>query len=156
MNYMNRHIRKTGNHPHSYNKLYMLSKRSSPFSKEQKKSVKKQTDPKVEKDLSIIFGTGQEDLDTNNLGEGVFSTIEKPSETTKKPEETPPTRKIEKKDKPKMDVNKESDINKEIFEPVAPQKSKELKLKKKSIDWSDYFGLDRRKKSENNSLDKAW
>lgn len=133
----------------------MLSKRSSPSSKEQKRSVKKQTDPKVKKDLSIIFGTGQEDLETNNLGEGVFST-QKPPETTKKPEETRPTRKIEKKDKPKMDVNKETDINKEIFEPVAPQKSKDLKLKKKSIDWSDYFGLDRRKKLENNGLDKEW
>ncbi|XP_066247520.1 uncharacterized protein [Euwallacea similis] len=155
-NYVNRHLRRSSHTPYDRSKVFYVSKRSSPFSQEEKPSVKKHTDPKVEKDLKTIFGSDQKEIDANKLGEGVSSTA-KPSEsvTVKKNENPPPPRKIEKKDKPKMDITKEGDINKEVFSPVAPQTAKTLSLKKKSIDWSDYFGLDRRKKS-NNDLDKEW
>ncbi|XP_066152848.1 uncharacterized protein [Euwallacea fornicatus] len=153
-NYVNRHLRRSSHVPYDRSKVFYVSKRSSPYPNEEKPSVKKQTDPKVEKDLKTIFGSDQKEIDANKLGEGVSSTAN-PSEsvTVKKTENPPPPRKIEKKDKPKMDITKEGDINKEVFSPVAPQTAKTLSLKKKSIDWSDYFGLDRRKKSDN-ELDK--
>lgn len=54
--------------------------------------------------------------------------------------------------KPKK-INKN---NKEIAVPPVIIKPEPLDIKKKSINWSDYFGLDRRKKSGNNDMDKEW
>ncbi|ENN76799.1 hypothetical protein YQE_06640, partial [Dendroctonus ponderosae] len=130
------------------NKRLIVEKRSNTHIKNEKRSVKKQTDPQVEKDLRSIFGSDEKThADTDKLRKQV---------STPKPQAannvgTPAPRKIEKKDRAKMDVSKDVDINKEVFAPVAPQIGKPLQLKKKSIDWSDYFGLDRRKKSEPNN-----
>ncbi|KAL1493239.1 hypothetical protein ABEB36_011331 [Hypothenemus hampei] len=127
------------------NDRFTIAKRSSPINKNEKR----QTDPRVENDLKNIFGSDKDlnEMHSNKLGEGL---------STSKSEVTLPPRKIEKKDKPKMDANKELDLNKEVFAPVSTQNKKPLQLKKKSIDWSDYFGLDRRKKSDSNDLDKEW
>ncbi|KAF7267099.1 hypothetical protein GWI33_019596 [Rhynchophorus ferrugineus] len=124
-------------------KRFAIAKRSNSYHGEQKRSVKKQTDPKVEKDLTNIFGGEAKPTDNPSS-----STTPKPEKTKKYQEST--NKKIEKKDNPKKEINKE------VFAPVAPQNKKPLQIKKKSIDWSDYFGLDRRKKSENNGLDKEW
>lgn len=112
----------------SYHKRFPVSKRSSSdFTSLSKRSPKKEqakkTDPKVEKELSNIFGP--------------------PKKETNK---TKPA--VEKK-KAKQKAN-----TKEIAASVL-SKTEPLDIKKKSIDWSDYFGLDRRKKSEDN-LDKEW
>lgn len=152
MNYLrNRYYRGNLYPPghHSYgssSKRFAVAKRSSPYTGEQKRSVKKQTDPKVEKDLSNIFGA--EPKTTEKIKEEEKLTTPKPG--TLKDKEQVPGKKIEKKDNPKKEINKE------VFAPVAPQNKKLLQIKKKSIDWSDYFGLDRRKKSEDNGLDKEW
>nr|CAI5836259.1 unnamed protein product [Callosobruchus analis] len=55
-----------------------------------------------------------------------------------------------------MKPNKKSEDNKEEYNPLSLVSQKPLQIKKKSIDWSDYFGLDRRKKSDSNDLDKEW
>ncbi|KAG5875311.1 hypothetical protein JTB14_022222 [Gonioctena quinquepunctata] len=74
--------------------------------------------------------------------------------TTKEKVKSTEAPKEKKEDK---DVKKSKSINKEEFTPVAPVSEKPLQIKKKSIDWSDYFGLDRRKKSsEPSDLDKEW
>ncbi|XP_050314789.1 uncharacterized protein LOC126749157 [Anthonomus grandis grandis] len=141
--------------PYGNTKRFLVAKRSSAskINKDQKRSVKKQTDPKVEKDLSNIFGAEKNTEIEHNKLEDVAATT--PKTEAKTNEGTLPPRKIEKKDKPKMDPK--DDLNKEIFEPVAPMNDRSLTLRKKSIDWSDYFGLDRRKKSDpSKQLDKEW
>lgn len=136
------------------NKRLIVAKRSNAQIKNEKRSVKKQTDPQVEKDLSSIFGSDEKtQAETDKLRNQVST----PKPQASNNADTPAPRKIEKKDRAKMDINKDVDINKEVFAPVAPQIGKPLQLKKKSIDWSDYFGLDRRKKSgRNNGLDNEW
>ncbi|XP_030746242.1 uncharacterized protein LOC115875044 [Sitophilus oryzae] len=132
--------------PFAKNKRFAIAKRSNVNNHgEQKRSVKKQTDPKVQKDLSNIFNGEPKTTEKDTPGS---STTQKP-DNTKQYQETP-SKTIEKKDSPKKEINKE------VYAPVAPQNKKLLQIKKKSIDWSDYFGLDRRKKSENSGLDKEW
>lgn len=89
-------------------------KKRSPNSKE----LPVKTDPKVEKELSHLFGT------------------------------------IKNKTKSENKTNGLDDYSKEVAVPPVTSKTETLGIKKKSIDWSDYFGLDRRKKSDN--LDKEW
>lgn len=103
----------------SHHKRFPVSKRSSDFydfTNIRKKSQTKKTDPKVERDLSNVFG---------------------------------PSNKTKQEDKKKQNGN-----TKEVATPVI-SKSEPLDVKKKSINWSDYFGLDRRKKSDAD-LDKEW
>lgn len=114
----------------THHKRFPVSKRSSSeydFTNLRKRSPNKEpnkkTDPKVEKELSNIFG---------------------------------PPKKEENKTKPaerkKQGLQKAN--TKEVAAPVI-SKSEPFEIKKKSIDWSDYFGLDRRKKSDSD-LDKEW
>lgn len=105
--------RKLTNNDH---KRYPVSKRSSDFYDFHKKLQTKKTDPKVERDLSNVFG---------------------PSNKTKHEQK-----------------KKQNENTKEIATPVI-SKSEPFDVKKKSINWSDYFGLDRRKKSDAD-LDKEW
>ncbi|CAH1120945.1 unnamed protein product [Ceutorhynchus assimilis] len=159
MNYPgNRYLRyQSHNNPYGGSKSFLLAKRSSNLNNDKKRSLNMQTDPKVKKDLSDIFGNDlRSDIGNNKLGDAIGTTTNKPEETTEKREKDTPTRKIEKKDKPKMDATRD-DLNKEIFAPVALQNKQEIQIRKKSIDWSDYFGLDRRKKSDSNEgLDNEW
>lgn len=123
-------------------KRFPVSKRSGPKSEiihEHKRSTTKKesakTDPKVAKDLSNIFGTVATEKPTTTKMEKV---INKPKKEKTKPSKT----------------EERSPVNTKEEVPV-PQQDKPIEIKKKSIDWSDYFGLDRRKKSENN-LDNEW
>lgn len=100
----------------TYRKRFPVSKRSdsTKLHKRSPNREQKKTDPKVEKELSNIFG---------------------------------PSHKSENETQPSKANTKE----------VAPvvTKTEPLEIKKKSVNWSDYFGLDRRKKSEGD-LDKEW
>nr|XP_023016375.1 uncharacterized protein LOC111505746 isoform X2 [Leptinotarsa decemlineata] len=138
-------------YPYSQAKRFPVTKRSSDYkmsameaNHEHKRSTtKKQTDPKVEKELSSIF-SGANDNKTTEKPITAKSDI---SQTDVKTTQAPKEEK----------TKKTKSINKEEFTPVAPVSEKPLQIKKKSVDWSDYFGLDRRKKSEpNNDLDKEW
>ncbi|CAG9828219.1 unnamed protein product [Diabrotica balteata] len=142
-------IRQMYSNPYSPAKRFPVTKRSSDYKDfDYKPSIpKKQTDPKVEKELSHIFGTPK---------------VEEKPATTKKPVSTKPTTpkkesavtKPPKEEKPNKKV---ALVNKEEFTPVSLPTEKPLQIKKKSVDWSEYFGLDRRKKSsEPDDLDKEW
>lgn len=128
----------------AHHKRFPVSKRSSnslrkrsPTDDETNNKSKspKKTDPKVEKELSSIFGGSSNNKQTKNINNNNNSN-----------------------NKPKSDKNKKKKTStKEIaLPPVFISKSEPLEIKKKSIDWSDYFGLDRRKKSDSNELDKEW
>lgn len=126
-------------------KRFPVSKRSSSYEPPQseithehkrsttKKDSVEKTDPKVAKDLSNIFGTV----------------------TTEKPEKPKTAKKeLSKETKPKVKSPKNDKItSKEEISSVISDKP--LQIQKKSINWSDYFGLDRRKKSDD-ELDKQW
>ncbi|EFA11406.1 uncharacterized protein LOC103313041 [Tribolium castaneum] len=125
-------------------KRFPVSKRSSSYEPPQseithehkrsttKKDSVEKTDPKVAQDLSNIFGTV----------------------TTPKPEKSKTAKKeLAKETKPKMKSSKKASASKE--EVADAPSDKPLQIQKKSINWSDYFGLDRRKKSDD-ELDKQW
>ncbi|CAG9855401.1 unnamed protein product [Phyllotreta striolata] len=128
-------------------KRFPVTKRSSDNAEihERKRSTtKKQTDPKVEKELSNIFGGGKSE-------ETTITPVTKPPNATK------PTIKIDNMMLKAPTNKKPSSVNKEVAAISANPPEKPLQIKKKSIDWSDYFGLDRRKKSsEPDDLDKEW
>ncbi|XP_044257427.1 uncharacterized protein LOC123006754 [Tribolium madens] len=130
-------------------KRFPVSKRSSSYEPPQseithehkrsttKKDSVEKTDPKVAKDLSNIFGT---------------VTTEKPA--TFKPEKSKTAKKeLAKETKPKVTSSKKASTSKEEVSGIISEKP--LQIQKKSINWSDYFGLDRRKKSDD-ELDKQW
>ncbi|CAH1153750.1 unnamed protein product [Phaedon cochleariae] len=148
-NKMNR-LMKMYSNPYEQSKRFPVAKRSSDYKEithEHKRSTtKKQTDPKVEKELSNIFASAKGETTTTKPV--TVQTTTKMNESENKTEVAP---------KEIKDDKKVRSINKEQFTPVAAVSAKPLQLKKKSIDWSDYFGLDRRKKSsEPNDLDKEW
>lgn len=87
------------------------------------------TDPNVEKDLSDVFGMSDKVEDHKAKTNDKKDDKNNATATTKSPEPTT--------SKPQL------------------EKEKPIQLSKKSIDWSDYFGLDRRKKSDK-GLDKQW
>ncbi|XP_057657758.1 uncharacterized protein LOC130894789 [Diorhabda carinulata] len=133
--------------PYSQAKRFPVTKRSSELKdihEHKRSTTKKQTDPKVEKDLSNIFGNPKK---------------EEKETTTKKPltiKPTTPKKEVVTKS-PKETNAKVIPANNEQFTPVSMIIEKPLQIKKKSIDWSDYFGLDRRKKSSDpDDLDKEW
>ncbi|XP_045481818.1 uncharacterized protein LOC123685960 [Harmonia axyridis] len=118
-----------------------VTKRSSEYpklSKDKKLKRAGKTDPKIEKDLS-----------------SVFSGIEK-----KKPLKYPKKSDEPKKGKKEPEIKRSNNVKTEMkkndtkktTEEIASEKP--IQISKKSIDWSDYFGLDRRKKSKD--LDKQW
>lgn len=119
----------TENNAFTHHKRFPVSKRSSTYydlsilhkRSPNNKQLPKKTDPKVEKELSNIFGQSANKT--------------KPAKGKK--------------------VNKKPN-SKEVAVPPVISKAEPLDIKKKSIDWSDYFGLDRRKKSGNGDLDKEW
>lgn len=127
-------------------KRFPVSKRSSNYelveSKFEQKHMKKglitKTDPEVAKDLSNVFG---------------ITTTKSPITTTKRTT-TIASKKVKKNKSNliKYKQNKQS-ISKEEFKSVTINKP--LEITKKNINWSDYFGIDRRKKSRDD-LDKEW
>ncbi|KAJ8981472.1 hypothetical protein NQ317_006998, partial [Molorchus minor] len=133
--------------PYSQLKRFPVTKRSSDYiSKEENpkpkkvSAPKKQTDPKIEKDLRNIFGSKPDTVAPTTKSE--TTTLTPPPKTT---------------NQRKVNQGKETkEVNKEVFSPVAAVSERPLQIKKKSIDWSDYFGLDRRKKSDTDDLDKEW
>ncbi|CAH0562406.1 unnamed protein product [Brassicogethes aeneus] len=107
-------------------KRFPVTKRSSDHAglkKNEERDFKTETDPKVAKELSNVFGP---------------ETSSKPQITEKVQHQTQ-TRKAQ-----------EKEATKEILPIGTINNEKPLQIKKKSIDWSDYFGLDRRKKADNN------
>lgn len=155
--------------PYITKKRFPVTKRSSNYytstthAKEDKKPAKKQTalktDPKVAEELSNIFSSTKEKSDKLN------TTTDKPKKSGKKNELTTvkPTKNINNSTASKIkaksvEKKKEKLSNKHGNKEVAPEhasKDKPLQIKKKSINWSDYFGLDRKKKSDN-GLDNEW
>nr|UXO98113.1 periplaneta neuropeptide-like precursor [Zophobas atratus] len=138
------------------NKRFPVSKRSSSFepphsevTHEHKRSTTKKdcvdkTDPKVAKDLSNIFGSGSTEKPTTSKPEKPKTMKKEHAKETKSKNKTKGDKN---KDKPKKGSSKE-----EIADVIS---DKPLQIQKKSINWSDYFGLDRRKKSED-ELDNEW
>lgn len=155
--------------PYITKKRFPVTKRSSNYftstshGKEDNKPKKKQillkTDPKVAEELSNIFSSPKEKSDK------IKSTTVKPKKSAKKNDMTTeiPVKntnnstlnKIKIKPTEKK-IEKQTDRrgNKEVA-PDHSSKDKPLQIKKKSINWSDYFGLDRKKKS-GNGLDNEW
>lgn len=147
-------VRQMFANPYSGPKRFPVTKRSSGSEMiihDHKRTImKKQTDPKVEKELSNIFGNAKtEETTTKQPNSQTHSTSKKEGV---KESVTPKSTKDTKADK------KVTAVNKEQFTPVsATPREKPLQIKKKSVDWSDYFGLDRRKKSSKpEDLDKEW
>nr|CAH7721827.1 unnamed protein product [Callosobruchus chinensis] len=135
------------NNPYYKLKRFSIAKRSNGAvdsandeKHEQKRSdTKKQTDPKVQKELNDIFG--------NNIADSTTKAPESVGTTPGKKEISTVTT---------IKPSKQSGDNKEQYHALSLVSQKPLQIKKKSIDWSDYFGLDRRKKSDSNDLDKEW
>lgn len=128
---------------------FPVTKRSSDYSKEvshEHKVLKmnKQTDPNVEKELNDIFrGKTSQSTTTVKATVGPLPTTTKGNtlegRTTNSPEEK----------------NHVGNLNSQEYPLTVNQRP--LQIKKKSVDWSDYFGLDRRKKSSNSDdVDKEW
>lgn len=143
-------VRQMFANPYSGPKRFPVTKRSSGSEMiihDHKRTImKKQTDPKVEKELSNIFGNAKtEETTTKQPDSQTHSTSKKESVTPKSTKDTKADKKV-------------TAVNKEQFTPVsATPREKPLQIKKKSVDWSDYFGLDRRKKSSKpEDLDKEW
>lgn len=144
-------------YPYAFRKRFPVSKRSSNYyptpihsgelTHQHKRSPNKEetmkTDPKVEKELSNIFEST-----------AAKSTTKKDVKPTPKPKKNEAALKLKtSNNKKKEQKDAKPAYTKEIAQPVS--KSQPLAVKKKSVDWSDYFGLDRRKKSEEN-LDNEW
>ncbi|XP_018329514.1 uncharacterized protein LOC108739907 isoform X2 [Agrilus planipennis] len=134
-------------------KRFKVSKRSSPEKKSTKKDLVK-TDAKVEEDLSNIFikahkaklrdspkkPTKTESSHINPKGDPhVLSSTEKKTNETLKGKHQPDKKLI-------------SSLNKETI--TLDSKQTPLHIEKKSINWSDYFGIDKRKPSSD--LDNEW
>ncbi|KAB0801164.1 hypothetical protein PPYR_05518 [Photinus pyralis] len=127
---------------YSVEKRFPLSKRSNPPPQEHKTShdkttrVLSSTDPKVAKELNSIFGNSKSSSENKSeKNDKPTNTVEK--ETLKKELNVSDTKNTSRK--------KETAKN----EPVSTAENGEtLQIKKKSIDWSDYFGYDRKKKSK--------
>lgn len=126
-------------------KRFPVKKRSSSYEKpitaEKRSTNKRQTDPKVEKDLSNIFG-----IQTTSSSSTTVSPVTKKSTTVNK----------DKQKQPVENAKEGKATNKEVITETNIKTDKPLQIKKKSINWSDYFGLDRRKKSEHSDINKEW
>ncbi|KAI4458570.1 hypothetical protein MML48_7g00020738 [Holotrichia oblita] len=160
-------MRSSQMYPNLMAKRFPVAKRSSnyypiPFTDEMPRQFKRsshlnkneklmQTDPKVEEDLSSIFSHNSNRKVDNKHGEE-DKVVSKPKRTehateTSKSSET--TVKMATTQKPNLKLNISEHSN-------SGEKEKPIQIKKKSIDWSDYFGLDKRKKPDNNNLDNEW
>lgn len=132
---------------------YSSSAHPSQLTHAEKRSTKKEsalkTDPKVAKELSSIFSPSKS-VPTSEKPKMLHK---KSEHTTQKPKKTTiATEKGKTSEKPKAP---EKPANKEVVENVS--KDKPLQIKKKSINWSDYFGLDKRKnKISDDGLDNEW
>ncbi|XP_022915227.1 uncharacterized protein [Onthophagus taurus] len=145
---------------YSISKRFPVTKRSSSnyypipytneFNKPVKRSPKKEvtptkTDPKVAQDLSNIFNPEHKHHPTEKP-------VTKPkrtehvseNETTKKSQVTTSS----------TTTTSTTSTTKRPDSDAEKGDGKPIQLKKKSIDWSDYFGIDRKKKSDN--LDNEW
>lgn len=107
-----------------------------------KKFVKKEhvsgTDPKIVKDLKDIFGT-----------------VNKTEPTEKKLKVKQNETKVENKNNSEVPTTTEATLEDDKKKKSNPGKDEHLNIKKKSLDWSNYFGYDRRKKSKND-IDEEW
>lgn len=135
---------------YSMKKRFPVAKRSNPpmYQSESKRTLNRgprnlvPTDPKVAKDLSTVFGSAK------------TSSILEPK--SKKNDKSAKAKKVEHSNVEKK-LNKTNIIKKNENKEVIPNATKDepLQIKKKSIDWSDYFGYDRKKKS-NGDIDNEW
>ncbi|KAF5294211.1 hypothetical protein FQA39_LY13459 [Lamprigera yunnana] len=103
------------------------------------------TDPKVAKDLSNVFGATKSIPTIQNKKDDKISKSKEINYNIREKQSNDTKVMNEKNDK--QDKNKE-------FVPSAA-KNEPLQIKKKSIDWSDYFGYDRKKKS-GDDIDNEW
>lgn len=110
-----------------------------------KKAVKKDhqisgTDPKILKDLKNIFGNENK-------------TEEKKEDKKESKKEVD----VKKKNSVKKEEVKEEKKKNDEKEQVVEDKNESLNIKKKSLDWSNYFGYDRKKKSSRqNEINEEW
>ncbi|XP_044765805.1 uncharacterized protein LOC123322044 [Coccinella septempunctata] len=120
-----------------------VTKRSSEYPKSTKNKKQQstgKTDPKVEKDLSSVFA-GPDKKKTQKYP--------KKTDEVKKEQKVPDDKSKTNDSKAKSETQNNT---KKTTEEIASEKP--IQISKKSIDWSDYFGLDRRKK--NKDFDKEW
>lgn len=141
--------------PYIARKRFPVTKRSSNYynQREDKRSTKEmalKTDPKVAEELSNIFSAPKTEKPKKTTKK-IEATTAKPKKTANATTENATKQKSGEKKKEKKPINH---VNKEV--PGNPVKDKPLQIKKKSINWSDYFGLDKRKKQSDNGLDNEW
>lgn len=145
---------------YSVNKRFPVTKRSNPpehqfnGKKDQYKIINKSspkllstTDPKVAKELSSVFGSSNTQLTVKakeKKNDNKKSTKLNKSKTTKQDVKT--------EKKQNVSVAKEP-TTKEVVPNIV--KEEPIEIKKKSINWRDYFGYDRKKKSDAN-LENEW
>ncbi|KAL1123380.1 hypothetical protein AAG570_002463 [Ranatra chinensis] len=89
------------------------------------------------------------DLKVSEQLNNIFSTDQKPTNVTVNANETSVTKKPELKNVTGNKIGQKEISGNSIS-------NKPLDVKKKSIDWSEYFGIDRRKKSRGNDLNDEW
>lgn len=150
--------------PYSMKKRFPVAKRSNPpihherGIHQHKRSPKRAarnltgTDPKVAKELSDVFGTPKS---KPTIDDKPKKKNEKSVKAKKGEHEVPHEKNINKNktaDKKERKEDKRATNKEEV-----PNSAKEepLQIKKKSIDWSDYFGYDRKKKSDGD-IDNEW
>lgn len=147
-------------------KRFPVTKRSSsyypiPFTNEMPRQFKRsshsnkdrllQTDPKVEQDLSSIFNHNSNRKEEKQNEEDKIVTKPKRTEhATETSKTTDTTSKSPITTTTLTPKTKEDNIS----ENKVGEKEKPIQIKKKSIDWSDYFGIDKRKKA--NNLGNEW
>lgn len=155
--------------PYINKKRFPVTKRSSSYypsytqAREEKRSTKKEmalkTDPKVAEELSNIFSAPKEKQEKLKPTDKPKKSVKKTELVTDKPKKSV-TNTTESKIKTKsIDIKKgklQSEKHENKNAAGSPSKDKPLQIKKKSINWSDYFGLDRRKKKSDNGLDNEW
>ncbi|KAF5297160.1 hypothetical protein FQR65_LT10059 [Abscondita terminalis] len=104
------------------------------------------TDPKVAKDLSTVFGTDKSNPTIEEKSQKIDKSKLKQVEHANNEKKGNKTHTVNQK-------NENHSENKEILPNAG--KDEPLQIKKKSIDWSDYFGYDRKKKYDGD-IDNEW
>lgn len=144
--------------PYMTRKRFPVTKRSSNFYSPQrnekrsatnKKEMALKTDPKVAEELSNIFSAPKEKATTTTTTEK-FKKAKKEHVNDILKKHTNATSASPSKAK----TLKKTEATKEV--PENAIKDQPLQIKKKSINWSDYFGLDKRKSKSDGDLDNEW
>lgn len=116
-------------------KRYPVAKRSPKEFQQMKREI---TDPKVAQDLGALFGT-QSTLDSRN-----YTRPHEHDHNHEHNHDHEHARITDTSEAPKVTPAPKG--QKENATKISKSKGKAIEVKKKSVDWSQYFGIDRRKK----------